>query len=106
MTARILIGVSGCVTGLASIRVAGLPEMLDLLLQQDHLALTLDGQPPETLKLRQPVQPLGLVGEHGLVLTRPRLRRGRRRVRRARQADFRLRRYRPKRCTWARPRFK
>src|ERR1035437_9398865 len=49
------------VTGPASLGRAGLAQVLDLLLQLDHLELTPDGQPLELLELRQPFQLPGLL---------------------------------------------
>jgi hypothetical protein len=49
------------VLGLRSTGLAGLPEVLDLLLQFDHLELTSDDQLLEALELRQPVLFSGLL---------------------------------------------
>src|SRR5450631_4913414 len=53
--------VSALVTGPASLGRAGLAQVLDLLLQLDHLELTPDGQPLEPLELYQPFQLSGLL---------------------------------------------
>src|SRR5664280_543036 len=55
------VGVSVLSPRLASTTLDELPEIVDLLLQLDHLVLTSDGQPLEAFELLEPLQCLGLL---------------------------------------------